>query len=73
MSLKDLDKRRQLAENKKREKKAKVEARKQKPNDQFFFQVSNDLMRVALDLIYGLNLVIPQSLPKNKKRDDSIF
>ena len=30
-------------------------------------------MRLGPDLIYGPNLVIPQSLPKNKKRDDSIF
>ncbi len=30
-------------------------------------------MRLGPHLIYGSNLVIPQSLPKNKKRDDSIF
>ena len=30
-------------------------------------------MRLGPDLIYGLNLVIPQSLPKNKKHNDSIF
>ena len=73
MSLEDVEKRRQLAENKKQEKEAKVEARKQKRNDRFFFQVSKDLMRLGPDLIYGPNLVAPRSLPKNKKRDDSIF
>ena len=40
LSLEDVEKRRQLAENKKREKKVKVEAKKQKQDDQFFFQVS---------------------------------
>ena len=30
-------------------------------------------MRLGPDLIYGPNLVTPRSLPKNKKRDDSIF
>lgn len=72
LSLEDIEKRRQLAENKKREKEAKVEARKQKQDDRFFFQVSKDLMRLGPDLIYGPNLVAPRSLPKNKKRDDSI-
>ena len=37
------------------------------------FQVSKDLMRLGPDLIHGLNLVTPPSLPQNKKRDDSIF
>ena len=73
LSLEDVEKRKQLAENKKREKEAKVEVRKQKQDDWFFFQVSKELMRLGLDLIYGLNLVISQSLPRNKKQDDSIF
>ena len=30
-------------------------------------------MRLGPDQIYGPNLVTPRSLPKNKKRDDSIF
>ena len=30
-------------------------------------------MRLGPDLIYGPNTVTPRSLPKNKKRDDSIF
>lgn len=30
-------------------------------------------MRLGPDLIYGPNIVAPRSLPKNKKRDDSIF
>ncbi len=73
LSLEDVEKRKQLAENKKREKEAKVEVRKQKQDDWFFFQVSKELMRLGLDLIYGLNLVISQSLPRNKKQNDSIF
>ena len=73
LSLEDVEKRRQLAENKKQEKEAKVEARKQKQDDRFFFQVSKDLMRLGPDLIYGPNLVAPQSLPKNKNRDNSTF
>ena len=69
MSLEDVEKRRQLVENKKREKEAKVEARKQKQDD----RLSKDLMRLGPDLIYGPNLVAPRSLSKNKKRDDAIF
>ncbi len=61
LSLEDVEKRRQLAGKKKREKEAKVEARKQKPDDRFFAQVSKDLMQQGPDLIYGPNLVIPQS------------
>ncbi len=73
LSIEDIEKRRQLAENKKREKEAKVEVKEQKQDDRFFFQVSKVLMRQGPDLIYGSSFVILQSLPKNKKRDDSIF
>ncbi len=73
MSLEDGEKRRQLAENRKKEKEAKSLAKKKKQDDRLFFLVSKDLMRLGPDLIYGLNPVTPRSLPKNKKQDDSIF
>ncbi len=73
LSLEDVEKRRRLAENKKKKKEAKSEARKEKQNDRLFFLVSKDRVRLGPDLIYGLNPVTPWSLPKNKKRGDSIF
>ena len=73
MSLEDVEKRRRLAENKKKEKEAKSQARKEKQDDRLFFLVSKDLMRLGPDLIYGPNPVTPQPLPKNKKQDGSIF
>lgn len=50
-----------------------MEARKQKQDDQVFFRVSNNLMRLGPNLIYGPNRGIRRSLPQSKKRDDSIF
>ena len=73
LSLEDVEKRRQLAENKKKEKEARSQVRKEKQNDRLFSQVSKDLMRLGPDLIYGPYLVTSRSLPKNKQRDDSIF
>ena len=73
LSLEDVEKRRQLAENKKKEKEARSQVRKEKQNYRLFSQVSKDLMRLGPDLIYGPDLVTARSLPKNKKRDDSIF
>ena len=73
LSLEDVEKRRRLAENKRKEKEAKSQAKKEKQDDRLFFLASKDLMRLGPDLIYGPNLVTPLSLPKNKKRDDSIF
>ena len=52
-----MEKRRQLAENKKKEKEARSQVRKEKQNDRLFFQVSKDLIRFEPDLIYVLDLV----------------
>ena len=73
LSLEDVEKRRRLAENKKKEKEAKSQAKKGKQDDRLFFLVSNDLMRLGPELICGPKPVTPCLLPKNKKRDDSIF
>ena len=55
LSIEDGEKRRQLAENKKKEKEAKSQAKKEKQHDRFFLLVSKDLMRLGLGLIYGPN------------------
>ena len=54
-----MEKRRQPAENKKKEKEARSQVRKEKQNDRLFFQVSKDLMRFEPepDLIYVPDLV----------------
>ena len=52
LSLEDVEKRRRLVENKKKGKEAKSQARKEKQDDQLFFLVSKDLMRLGPDLIY---------------------
>lgn len=38
-----------------------------------FFLVFKDLIQLGSNLIYKSNLVVPQSLSKNKKQDNSIF
>ena len=58
LSLEDVEKRRQPAENKKKDKEAGSQVRKEKQNDRLFFQVSKDLIRFELDLIYVPDLVI---------------
>ena len=73
LSMEDVEKRRELADNKKREKEAKSQAKKEKQDDRVFSLVLKDLMRLGPDLIYGSSLVSPRLLQKNKKRDDSIF
>ena len=68
-----MQKKRQLVKNKKKEKEAKSQARKEKQDDRLFLLLSKDLMRLGPGLIYGPNPVTPRLLPKNKKRDDSMF
>ncbi len=68
-----MEKRKRLAENKKKEKEAKSQAKKEKRDDRLFFLVSRDLMRLGPDLIYRPNPVTPRPLLKNKKQNDSIF
>ena len=51
LSLEDVEKRRQPAENKKKKKDAGSQVRKEKQNDRLFFQLSRDLMRFEPDLI----------------------
>lgn len=62
-----MEKRRQLVEDKKKDKKAKLQAKKQKQDDRFFFQISKNLIGLEPDLIYGSNLVTVFLLPRNKK------
>ena len=76
--MKDLEDRRWLAENKKKNKEAKQSAQKEKQNNCYFLQVSRDLMRLGPDLVYGSNPPVslkntknPGSLARNKKRGDS--
>lgn len=52
------------------EKEAKSQVRKEEQDNRLFFLVSKDLIQL---LVYGLNPITPRPLPKNKKRDDSIF
>ena len=68
-----MKKRKQPAENKKKEKEAKSQAKKEKQDDWLFFLISKNLIQLLPDLIYGLHPVIPRHLSKNKKQDDFIF
>lgn len=76
--MKDVEDRRRLAENKKKNKEAKKSAQKDKQDSRYFLQVSRDLMRLGPDLIYGSNPPVsskitktPSSSARNKKRGDS--
>ncbi len=51
LSMKDVEDRRQLAENKKKDKKAKQSAQKEKQDNRYFLQASKDFMRLGPDLI----------------------
>ena len=73
LSMEDVEKRRELADSKKKEKEAKSQAKKEKQDDRVFSLVLKDLIRLGPDLIYGSSPVSPRLLQKNKKRDDSIF
>ncbi len=77
LSMKDAEDRRQLAENKTKDKEAKQSAQKEKQDNRSFLK---DLMRLRPDLIYGLNLFVspkntqsPGTSARNKKRGDSTF
>ncbi len=64
-SMKDVEDRRQLAENKKKDKKAKQLAQIEKQDNRYFLQASKDLMRLRPDLIYGPNpSVLFEKYPK---------
>ncbi len=56
--MKDVENRRQLAENKKKNKEAKQSAQKEKQNNRYFFQASKDCMQLGTDLIYEPNLFV---------------
>ena len=80
LSMKDIEDRRQLAENKKKDKEAKKLAQKEKQDNRYFFQASKDLIRLGPDLVYGPNPSVslkntknPGSSARNKKRGDSIL
>ncbi len=80
LSMKDVEDRRQLAENKKKDKVAKLSAQKEKQDNRYFLQASKDLMRLGPDLIYGPNPSVsskntqsPGPSARNKKRGDSTF
>ena len=51
--MKDLEKRRELAKEKKRDKKAKIEEKRQKQEYQDFFTVTKSLMQLGPDLLYS--------------------
>ncbi len=76
MSLEDVEERRQLAENKRKDKEAKKLAQKERQDDRYFFQVSKTLMPLGPDLIYGPNLISSKNIKtsgtsaRNKKRED---
>ena len=77
LSLEDVEERRQLAENKRKDKEAKKLTQKQKQDNQYFFQISKILIQLGLDLIYGFNPLISSKNTKtsststrNKKRED---
>lgn len=77
-SLEDIKERRQLAENKRKYKEAK--SWRKKKNNQYFFQLSKNLMRLRPDPIYGLNHHIPSkntknpgSPTRNKKLEDKVL
>ena len=78
--MKDVEDRRQLAENKKKDKEAKQLAQKEKQDNCHFFQASKNLMRLGPDLVYGPNPSIsskntknPNSSARNKIVGDSVL
>ena len=80
LSLEDVEKRRQLAENKEKDREAKRLAQKEKQDDRYFLQVSKNLMRLGPDLIYGPNPPISSkntenisSSTRNKKYDNQVL
>ena len=80
LSLDDIKKRNQLAENEEKDKEAKRLAQKEKQDDRYFLQVSKNLMRLGPDLIYGPNPPISSkntenlsSSTRNKKHDNQVL
>ena len=75
LSLENVEKKKQLAENKRKDKEVKKLAQKEKQANRYFLQISKNLMQLGSDLIYGPNSLIllkktknPGSLARNKKR-----
>ncbi len=77
LGLEEVKKRKQLVENKKKDKEAQKLAPKERQANRYFFQVSKNLIRLAPDLIYRPNPPIslkntknPGSSSRNKKCED---
>ena len=64
LSIKDVEDRRQLAENEKKDQEAKTSAQKEKQDNPYFLQASKDFMRLGPDLIYGPNPSVSLKIPK---------
>lgn len=76
--MKDVEDRRRLAENKKKNKEAKQSVQKEKQDNRNFLQVFRNLMRSGPDLVYGPNPPVsskntkdPGSSARNQKLGDS--
>ena len=67
-SLEDVEERRQVAENKRKDKEARKLAQKEKQYSRYFLQVSKNLMRLGLDLIYG-----PKPLTSSKNTNPPVL
>lgn len=60
-----MEEKKQLVENKRKDKKAKKLAQKEKQDNQSFFQVSKSLIRLGHNLIYKFNPLITLKNAKN--------
>ena len=65
LSLKDVEKRRQLAKNIEKDREAKRLAQNEKQDNRYFLQVSKNLMRLGPDLIYKTNPPISSKNTEN--------
>lgn len=80
LNLEDIEKSRQLAENKEKDKIAKRLAQKDKQDSEYFLQVSKNLIQVRHELIYRPNPFISSknikslsSSTRNKKHDNQVL
>ena len=63
--MKDIEDRKLLAKNKKKNKEGKQLIPKEKQDNRYFFRVSKDFMRLRLDLVYKSNLPVSLKNTKN--------
>lgn len=65
LSVRNVEEKKQVAENRKKATKAKISAHELNKEDQYFFKISKDFIQLGPNLIYEFKLLFPSKITKS--------